>query len=279
MIEAAGVLFFEYNESRLAYRAFGNGPGILLAFHGFGQSGRVFEPFRREVGRQFTVLAIDLFFHGGSRYAGAELLTKTDWQRLVRAFLDARGVNRFSLMGYSLGGRFALATAEAFADRLDGLILIAPDGITRNVWYRLATGSAAGRSLFRLGLRHLPVLHGIGNALVRLGLLNRTAMRFVNVSLSTPQQRRLVDQIWTRFRFIRPDLSRLGQLLNQPSVKVWLFVGAFDRIVPGSSVLPLTNRLKRYQLIILKTGHNHLIELAANSLAKCPPDDLPKSGN
>ena len=45
-------------------------------------------------------------------------------------------------------------------------------------------------------------------------------------------------------------------------------MGAFDRIIPGSYILPLTDLLHQYELTALKTGHNHLIELTAEELGK-----------
>lgn len=266
MTEADDVLFFDSEGHRLAYRKTGCGPATLVAFHGFGQSGYVFYPLSEAVGHRFTVLAIDLFFHGDSRYVSSQLLTKTDWQRLIGAFLEMYRISRFSLMGFSLGGRFALTVAEAFAERLDQLMLIAPDGITRSGWYRLATTTNVGRWLFRYGLRHLSTFNQIGHALVRVGFLNRTAVRFAELSLSTSEQRTLVYTVWTQFRLISPNLNLVSKLLSQHPVHVRFFTGAFDRIVPGSYILPLTNRLPRYELTILKTGHNHLIELTANEL-------------
>ena len=171
-------------------------------------------------------------------------------------------------MGFSLGGRFALTAVEAFADRLDELILIAPDGITRTVWYRLATTTDAGRCLFRWVLRHLLAFNQIGHALVGIGLLNRTAMRFAELSLSTTKQRLLVYTVWTQFRLITPHLKTVSALLNQHQVRLQFFTGAFDRIVPGTYILPLANRLQRYELTVLKTGHNHLIELTAEELGE-----------
>ena len=168
MTDADDVLFFNHEGNRLAYYKVGYGPATLVAFHGFGQSGRVFQPLDETIGHRFTVFAVDLFFHGNSQYTSRQLLTKTDWQRLIGAFLDGQGVDRFSLMGFSLGGRFALATAEAFASQLDQLILIAPDGVTRTSWYWAATTTRLGRWLFRHGLRHLSVFtQPNGNALCR----------------------------------------------------------------------------------------------------------------
>lgn len=262
----AKVQKIEVEGNQLAYQTIGDGPAILLAFHGFGQSSQVFRGLEGTLGGQYTLFAVDLFFHGESKYRGNHLLTKVVWQGLIGAFLQEKNIERFGLMGYSLGGRFALATVEAFADRIDQLILIAPDGITRSSWYQLATGSSAGRWLFRYFLWHLTALNRLGHLLTRLGLLNRTAMRFAELSLGTPEQRERVYQSWTQFRLISPDLIRVAAWLNTHPVRVRFFTGAFDRIVPGSYVLPLTKQLRHYELTVLRTGHNRLIELVADRL-------------
>lgn len=259
---------FLFEGNRLAYRKQGTGASVLLALHGFGQSSLAYKSFNTLAGNQFTVFSLDLFFHGNSQYVGRELLTKTDWQRLIDAFLQSQNIQRFSLAGFSLGGRFALVIVEAFAHRLDQLILIAPDGITRNGWYSLATNSGVGRRLFRYLLRHLPMLTAIGHTMTRLGLLNRTVMRFAEISLGTVEQRDLVYRSWTQFRLIHPDLKVISDLLNSHPVQVRFFTGAFDRLVPGTYIFPLTKRLRHYELTVFKTGHNHLTELAAEKLSQ-----------
>lgn len=260
--------FFEFASSRIAFRRFGNGPLTLIAFHGFGQTSQVFSSLEKTIGRDYTILAIDLFFHGDSQYSLLQLLTKQHWQKLLEAFLTVHRIERFSIMGFSLGGRFALALAERFADRLDALFLVAPDGITRSFWYELATSTAAGRWLFRFFLNHLTMLNALGHALTRLGLLNRTVMRFAEISLGTAEQRDLVYQTWTQFRYIWPNLQQISEQLNQFSVKVNFFIGAFDRIVPGYFIIPLTNQMRHYTITTLKTGHNHLIDLAGKQLSE-----------
>ncbi|MBD2754773.1 alpha/beta fold hydrolase [Spirosoma validum] len=262
------VQLFPFEGHSVAYRKVGHGPATLLAFHGFGQTSQVYLPIEKHLGDRFTVFAIDLFFHGHSRYVGSQLLAKKDWYRIIQAFLLEQCIDRFSLMGFSLGGRFALTTADNFSDRIDQLILIAPDGITRSFWYELATGSKLGRRLFRYVLRHLPLLHGLGHILTQVGLLNRTVMRFVEISLSTFDQREQVYKSWTQFRRVQPNLDLVGKRLTTNEVRVYFFTGAFDRLVPGAYILPLTKKLRNYELTVLKTGHNRLIELATEQLVR-----------
>lgn len=266
MLAADGAQEFLTDDSRITYRKYGNGLAVLLAFHGFGQDHKAFGPLEKALNGRFTLYAVDLFFHGNSQYTGSSLLTKSRWSYLIDCFLAAQSIDRFSIVGFSLGGRFALATAEAFADRLDQLLLIAPDGITLNRWYWLATASQPGRWLFRYTLRHLSMLTTLGHALTTLGLLNRTVMRFAEISLGTIDQRTQVYNSWTQFRQIHSDMSTVAERLNNQSTRVRFFTGAFDWIVPGSYILPFTRQLHHYELTVFKTGHNRLIDLVAEHL-------------
>ena len=257
---------FSFDGNIVAYRKFGTGAAILVAFHGFGQSSAVFVPLQRSLGSQFTIFAIDLFFHGESEYTKKQPLTKPDWYRLMEAFLRMQGINHFSLMGFSLGGRFALTTVEAFSERINQLYLAAPDGITQNSWYRLATTTMLGQKLFWYVLHQLPLLLHVGHTLVKIGLLERGLMRFAEYSLGTPGQRTLAYQSWTQFRQIQPNLATVANLINGIPIRVHFFTGVFDQIVPGPYVVPLTNKLRRYEWTNLEARHNQLIELAGTIL-------------
>lgn len=264
MDSVSPVRYFQFTDCQLAYHILGNGPKALLAFHGFGQDSNIFRPLQSTIGHQYTVYAIDLFFHGESQFPAGQVLTKPIWQRLIDAFLREHAIDRFSVIGFSLGGRFALIMAEQYTHQLEQLILIAPDGITKTGWYWLATSSPPGRWLFGVVLRHLSVLSRAGQVLVRLGALHRTVMRFAEVSLATPEQRRQVYVSWTTFRLLTVNISALASLLSRSTVRVRFFTGYFDQILPEHYINPLTKRLHSYELTVLKTGHNRLIELAAH---------------
>jgi pimeloyl-ACP methyl ester carboxylesterase len=259
---------FHHQAYQLAYRQLGTGSQIALAFHGFGQTGIVYSPLAAAGGEVYTIYAIDLFLHGDSKRANTGYLLKKEWCDCIAAFLTDRQIDRFSVVGYSLGGRFALTLAEYFADRIDKLVLMAPDGIQFSRWYGLATQSMVGRAVFQYAMRQLPVLHRVGQGLVRLGLLRPALLRFAEVSLATSAQRQLVYDAWIQFRHIKPDLNRIADELTRRDVHVHLIAGIYDQIVPASYLLRLIRLLDRYTLTLLPTGHNRLIEKSAAVFVK-----------
>lgn len=244
-----------------------NGPIPLLAFHGIGQDHRAFEPLAQQLEGRYALYAFDLFFHGDqSAEITDTLLTKNRFREIIQSFLQQHQIDRFSVIGFSMGGRFALATAEAFPQQLDQLFLLAPDGITVSPWFRLATGSRPGRWLFRFFLKHMPLFHRFGQFFISVGIINRSVLRFAESTLSTIEQRERVYRSWIYFRKLQFDLPELSHTFNHHPVRVRFFVGHFDQILPVSFLAPLTRRLQSYELTVLKTGHNRLIEKVAKLL-------------
>lgn len=263
---------FAFDAIHLRYHQWGHGPAVLLCFHGIGQDGRVFAPFGDSLASFFTIYSFDLFYHGqssglnGNTYAEHEALTPDRWTKLLDAFLTEQTIDRFSVAGFSMGGVFALATAERFSHRIDRLWLLAPDGISTNGWYAFATGSGLGRTLFRYFLNHLPLLQRLSNTLVRLGWLDRSLVRFAQSTLATPAQRERVYRSWIGFRPLRPQLDTLAKVLNQSSMRITLYLGEYDRVLPKTAVEPLLRRVPSAQVIVLPVGHNRLLEAIAKRI-------------
>ncbi|GAB3922857.1 alpha/beta fold hydrolase [Larkinella terrae] len=244
-----------------------DGPIPLLAFHGIGQDHRAFEPLAAALEGRYAVYAFDLFFHGAQPAKVADdVLTKQAFREIMQEFLSQHRIERFSVIGFSMGGRFALAVAEAFSQRVDELVLLAPDGITVSPWYRMATSTGLGRQLFRYLLKHMPLLHRLGQFFLSVGLLNRSALKFAENTLSTEQQRESVYNSWVYFRELQFDHRKVSELFHQHPIRIRFFVGHFDQILPVSFLTPLTRRLQAYELTVLKTGHNRLIEKVAKIL-------------
>lgn len=102
----------------------GGGAPVLL-LHGFTESGRAWDPLVAALDGTLRTLAVDLTGHGrspapdeASRYA-MDLVVAD-----LRSTLDALGIARAHLVGYSLGGRVALRTVLEMPERVGGLVLV-----------------------------------------------------------------------------------------------------------------------------------------------------------
>lgn len=110
---------YESRGLRLNYRDTGKGDPLLL-LHAFPLSGRMWDG---QIGRlgPWRCLVPDLSGFGASEPAAVNRMSS--FARDAVALLDHLGIERAVLMGLSMGGYAALAFAEAFSERLRGLIL------------------------------------------------------------------------------------------------------------------------------------------------------------
>lgn len=110
----AGSLFVADEGAREA-------PPVLL-LHGFTGSHASFASLREALSGEHRVLSVDLPGHGATRVPPAAFAMPAAAALLLEA-LDALGVGTFSLLGYSMGGRLAIALALEARERVTALVL------------------------------------------------------------------------------------------------------------------------------------------------------------
>ncbi|MCF2503999.1 alpha/beta hydrolase [Dyadobacter sp. CY107] len=249
----------------LHYQKLGHGPKTLLAFHGIGQDGvSCFQPFEAHLSEHYTIYAFDLFFHGKSNFLPDELVTKELWRSIILDFLAQNHIEKFDVAGFSMGGRFALATLELFADSIENAFLIAPDGVSEHPLYGFATRFWLTRRLFQWSMQKPEPFFIVANALKQAGLIHSSLHRFVQQVLNTPDKRQTIYDSWVNFRNLRFDIPALHRLALASNIKIYLFVGEFDTLLKPVSVRKLASLLPAHQYITLKSGHTKLVEHAAS---------------
>lgn len=97
----------------------GRGAPVVLV-HGWGMHGGVWREFARELSKSRQVICLDLPGHGLS----SDLYSHT-LENISRALLDAIPVQRFSLLGWSLGATVALDMAYRCPSRVNTLVMLA----------------------------------------------------------------------------------------------------------------------------------------------------------
>lgn len=105
------------------YQVDGSGRPLLL-LHGFTGCGENWQPLIPALAQHCQVIRVDLLGHGRSAHPANENRYTMEHQVAdLIALLDALHIEQTSLLGYSMGGRVALATAVAHPQRIRHLIL------------------------------------------------------------------------------------------------------------------------------------------------------------
>jgi pimeloyl-ACP methyl ester carboxylesterase len=252
--------FIEYKGSTLFYRRSGEGANTLLLFHGFGQDHRAFAAWDESLSAAYTLYSFDIFFHGQSRWAlGDTPLEKEDWKSILEIFLKSNNIGRFSLCGFSMGGKFVLATLESFPEKVQDVFLLAPDGIKTSGWYSLATYPTAFRNLFRSMISRPKRFYAFARFVNRAGLIDKSILRFAESQMDTKEKRQRVYSSWVVFRRLTFDMTAVTGIINAHHIHVVMVVGKFDRIITTKNMNRLLRKLNSHELSILDTGHNGII--------------------
>jgi esterase len=118
------------NGLRLHYLEWGapEAPAIVC-LHGYTSSAEAFNALARRLADRFHVVAMDVRGHGESEWSPRQAYEYADQAADLAAFTDLLVPQRFVLIGTSMGGIIAMAYAQHWGQRLQGLVVndIGPD--------------------------------------------------------------------------------------------------------------------------------------------------------
>lgn len=226
-------------------------PAVLM-LHGFGSSLHTWDAWADALAPRFRVLRIDLPGAGltgpdpGDDYGDERAL------RLLLALLESRGIERVVLVGHSMGGRIAWRFAAAHPDRVERLVLVAPDG------FPVPGFDAAATAELPTAARLLP--HALPRSLVRAALNaawgdtarlpDATVTRYHEL-LRAPGVR---DAMLSRQRQWRPaDPLPLLARVAAPTLLLW---GSEDRFIPPALAQRFVQAMPQAHAVLLPgLGH------------------------
>lgn len=246
---------------------FGCGPELLIAFHGFGDRGRLFAALEPALGDLFTIVAPDLPFHGETQWP-RNSFSKEDLLACIDGILAQEQKTRFSLMGYSFGARLAIALTPALADRLNRLYLLAPEGFdTRGT--KLATRvpmwtrRLLHRTLDNPGLFLAPLRLGR-----KLGLVPKFTAGFLHTNLSNPDRRMRTFGCWYALDAFTISPEQIRRFWLDTGLPVAVYIGSRDFIVPLKPLQQLVEGIPNARLEVLEgEGHRLVGEKLGEVLA------------
>lgn len=218
-----------YRQSSVFYREFGTGNKKLFCFHGYGESSETFSFLEPIVGTDFTLVAFDLPFHGQTQWNEGLVFSVHDLGKLIGQFVGAN--EKFYLLGYSMGGRLALHLLETIPQKINQVVLIAPDGLRKNFWYYFSTQTLVGNKLFAYTMKHPAWFLTMIKFGKLIKLVNKNIFGFAYQFLDNATNRMLLYQRWTAFRKIKPNLSHLKKIICQNNVQVKMLFGKSDKII------------------------------------------------
>ncbi|MES2004019.1 MAG: alpha/beta hydrolase [Bacteroidota bacterium] len=254
-----------FRNSRIRFSRWGYGPEYLLCLHGYGEEGGSFAFLEKELGKQYTLIAIDFPFHGGTDWQEEFLFDPPDLVHLIHQIIPNE--TPMTILGYSMGGRVALQLLQLIPGQIRKLVLVAPDGLHRNKWQWLATRTGIGNRLFKWAMQQPGLLLGLMDLAGKLGLYHKSLIKFVHFYLDDAEQRMILYRRWTTMRKFKPDLGLLKKIIRDKKIPVSLLFGRYDRVIRAIHGYHFSNGAEAWiRVVEIEAGHQLLREKHLPSL-------------
>jgi pimeloyl-ACP methyl ester carboxylesterase len=192
----ARIQCVEVDGCRIAFRTEGDETGLpVILIHAFASNFSTWDPISTHMAKEgFRVIAFDLPGHGRSDWCKHYSLSSMEGC-LASAF-DQLGLDRFDLVGHSLGGYLALRLAARLPERVRRVVVEAAPVPPRDEPDAEAMMRESGKPSLWRSAKTL----GIGR-LIRLALLRQFDFRAARPVLS--ELKKSAPQWWSRLRNIQ----------------------------------------------------------------------------
>ena len=239
------------NQMHVRDRGPKDAPAVIL-IHGFGSSLQTFEGWAERLRREFRVISIDLPGSGLSRPDSTGDYSDERSIALLKELMDQLGITRATLAGNSIGGRISWRFAGAHPDRVDKLVLIAPDGFASDGFeYGKAPDIPAMTNIMKVFLprylieENLTPAHGDPSTMTP-----DMVTRYHDLLIGPGKRQAVID------RMAQTVLVDPVPILKTIDVPVLLLWGEKDNLIPASHALDYSSVLSDSRTVVLPgLGH------------------------
>jgi pimeloyl-ACP methyl ester carboxylesterase len=268
---------------KVHFHEYGSGNKPMLAFHGYGMTGKQFHVLKDSILTQYRVYGFDHFFHGES-----ELDSWTEKQILsgmpkatVKAYLDEwfklYGKQKVSLMAYSIGANLALILLEEYPDLIDEIILMAPDGLSVYKGFHFLLHKPVGKYFFKRVTKSKWLAPSLLKNLKKVRFIDNSLYNIACNEIDTEKKRLDVYYTLNLIRLLKPDSHKVAQLINQHKIKCTLIFGRDDQLFPKQAATLFIEELDNADVHEVPLGH-WLVVPALDEYLSLTPAPLQRKG-
>jgi len=224
----------------------------LLLLHGFGSSLQAWDDWSLKLEQKYRVIRLDLPGFGLTGASPANDYSEEKDLAILTHFADKLGLEKFSVVGHSMGGKMAWSLAASQPERVQALVLMAPDGFpeTKDIGTKpYAVPAIMG--LIKYVLPKYLVRKSIEPAFAEADALNDALVnRYYNM-LRAPGVRGAILERSNQTIYSDP-VPRL-KAIKAPTLLIW---GEQDQMIPSSNAQSYASVLLNSTTVLVpQLGH------------------------
>lgn len=245
--------YLNLENNSIHYQQYGHGEKLMFCFHGFADNASLFEDISKVFAKEYTLISIDLPFHGKTVWKSAEY-TPMDIKNIIQFFLSERPNNKIDLCCHSMGGRIILGILKSLETEIENIYFIASAGFGYTF--------SASRLFFPMVLRKFTSKYLQHYFLTFFTLFNSLKLLndqeylvFKNELESDTKRMRLIDT-WRSMYFFPMRFSKEHiNIINNNNISCIFIFGKRDKITPYRKALKIIRRIQNHELLLLKGNH------------------------
>jgi pimeloyl-ACP methyl ester carboxylesterase len=228
------------------------GAPALMLLHGFGSSLQAWDDWSLKLEQKYRVIRLDLPGFGLTGASPANDYSEEKDLAILTYFADKLGLEKFSVMGHSMGGKMAWSLAASQPERVQALVLMAPDGFpeTKDIGTKPYEVPAI-MGLIKYVLPKYLVRKSIEPAFVQADALNDALVNRYFDMLRAPGVRGAILERSNQTIYTDP-VPRL-KAIKAPTLLIW---GEQDQMIPSTNAQSYANVLSNSTTVLIpKLGH------------------------
>jgi pimeloyl-ACP methyl ester carboxylesterase len=228
------------------------GAPALLLLHGFGSSLQAWDDWSLKLEQKYRLIRLDLPGFGLTGASPANDYSEEKDLAILTHFVDKLGLEKFSVVGHSMGGKMAWSLAASQPERVQALVLMAPDGFpeTKDIGTKPYEVPAI-MGLIKFVLPKYLVRKSIEPAFVQADSLNDALVNRYFDMLRAPGVRGAILERSNQTIYTDP-VPRL-KAIKAPTLLIW---GEQDQMIPSTNAQSYANVLSNSTTVLIpKLGH------------------------
>jgi pimeloyl-ACP methyl ester carboxylesterase len=168
-----------------------------------------------------------------------------------------------------MGGRITLYLTQLMADKVEKLVLLAPDGLAFNFWRWLGTHTRAGSKFISYTIKKPGWAIWTLDRVEQLKMIPGSAANFVRYYMEDDDHRQMLYRRYYSTRMFDPSLPVLKKLIKKHGILVRMLFGKFDRIIPAKGGELFRKGMEELATVeVVDAGHNLLGESQAGKIVQ-----------